>query len=161
MDTMNELCEMLAKKKEIFLQYEKDTDALLSCEIEEVEAHIKNREKLSEEVDRIDAALDRLAADSAENQTVVRQALKNQCGRNQLPAALWPVFDSAQQIFSIMHRIQQIESRAEERIKFEQEILLEKIKKLNRSTAAQASKYHDTAGMSSQASYFPSAYKKA
>lgn len=161
MAAINQLCEMLAKKKDIFLQYEKDTEALLSCEVDEIEMHMKSRKKLSGEVDRIDAALDRLAADDAENQTAVRQALKNHCGRNQIPAELRPVFDSAQQIFAVVHRIQQMESRTEERIKFEQGILLEKIKKLNRSTAAQASRFYGTAGIPSQTSFFPPSYKKA
>ncbi len=161
MDTINELCEMLARKKDIFLQYEKDTEALLSCEADEIEAHMKSRKRLSGEVDRIDAALDRLAADGAENQTAVRQALKNHCGRSQIPAELRPVFDSAQQIFTVIHRIRRMESRAEERIKFEQDILLEKIKDLNRSTAAQASRFYGTAGITSQPGFFPPTYKKA
>ncbi len=159
MDAVNELCEMLAKKNDIFLQYEKDTDALLSCEIEDIEVYIKKRSNLSEEVDRIDAALDKLA-DSCADSKAIRQALKNQCGRNQIPLELRPVFDSAQQIFSIIHRIQRMESRAEERIKFEQGMLLEQIKKLNRSTTAQASKFYDTAGRTSQDSFFPASYKK-
>lgn len=161
MDTITELCEMLAKKKDIFLQYEKDTQALLSCEVDDIETYMKSRKRLSGEVDRIDAALDRLAADNAENQTAIRRALKNHCGRNQIPAELRPVFDSSQQIFAVVHRIRQIELRAEERIKFEQGILLEKIKKLNRSTTAQASKFYGTAGISSQTSFFPPSYKKA
>ena len=133
METRNELCRVLAEKKEAFLRYEKETAALLTCAIDEIQLHMENRQRLADEIDHLDARLSQLAADNPNHQDEIRMALKNRCARNRLSAEMQPVFDAAQGIFTVIHRIQRMESSVEERIQQEQKILLEKIKELNRT----------------------------
>jgi len=107
---MNEIkvtMDLLHQKKELFLSYEQTTNQMLDCDIEEMEIFFNRREELIEKIDAINAKI----AQAAEQDTssVLLQAIKNKCARNDLPEHLLCVFDLSQTVFSVINRISNIE----------------------------------------------------
>lgn len=161
METTNELCRILTQKREVFMRYENETAALLTCPIEEIEQHMNARQQLAGEVDGLDAHIAQLTQKNKDQQKELECAIKNQCARHELSPNVKPVFDASQQIFAIIHRIQRMETNVEERVKYEQKMLLEKIKQLNRSSTAKASKYYGKTGIAETNNFSPFHSKKA
>lgn len=161
METTNELCRILTQKREVFVRYENETAALLTCPIDDIEQHMKARQQLADEVDGLDVHIAQLTQKSKEQQKELELAIKNLCARQELSPEVQNVFDASQQIFAVIHRIQRMETNVQERIQYEQKMLLEKIKQLNRSTTAKASKYYGKTGIAETNNFFPFHSKKA
>lgn len=161
MNTLKELCQLLTQKWNVFMQYEKETAALLTCDIQELEKQIKIRQKLANEIDEIDKSITEQTQENSEMQKQIKDAMSNSCARQALPEELQPVFDLAQQVFAVIHRVRRMESNAQERIKHEQTVILGKIKKLNRSSTAKASKYYTTSRAAQSNQYLSFHSKKA
>ncbi len=137
MEKSEQICALLKEKCGLFLQYEQETDALLACTLEEMQAHMKEREKLAGQIDGVDRQISEACGGSQE----VMDAVYNRCDRGGLPEALAKIYDSAQPVFQIINRIRQAEPLAEMRMQREKDALEVKIKQSNRSSAAQASRY--------------------
>lgn len=137
MDSSEQICALLEEKYRLFLKYEKETDALLLCELEELETHMKGRERLVAQID----GLNRQISEACGGAKEIMDAVYNRCDRGGLPEALAQIYDRAQAVFQIINRIQQSEPLAEMRLRRERDALEEKIRDSNRSSAAQASRY--------------------
>jgi hypothetical protein len=141
-EIINRLYELLEQKEKLFLEYEKESLALLDCDIDDMEEHINNRGKLSVEIDENEEQIKNISNNYEYG--FIKPVLSNSCDRNQLSLAHIKIFDKSQKIFSIVNRISRINCEIEQRIILEQEALLEEIKLINSGQEAKASKYSDT-----------------
>ncbi|MCI8622811.1 MAG: hypothetical protein HFG26_04030 [Provencibacterium sp.] len=137
MENTEQICALLEQKCGLFREYEEATHALLACELDEMETHVRKREQLAKAIDGIDRQIEALCGGSEEWMGAVRN-----CGnRGDLSAEMAQVYDSAQPVFQIINRIRREEPLVEKRMSRERDGLEAKIKDSNRSTAAQASRY--------------------
>lgn len=161
MNAIKELCELLTQKRDRFMQYEKETAALLTCDIQQLKMQIKVRQKIADEIDQIDESIAAKLQEHNKMQKQIKDAMSNRCARQKLPVEFQPVFDLAQQTFAVIHRVGRMESNAQDRIKHEQVVILGKIKQLNRSSTAKASKYYTTSTAAHSNQYVSFHSKKA
>lgn len=142
MGNSEQICALLEKKCGLFQQYEEETGTLVYCALEEMEAHMQERERLAAQIDGLDREIEAACGGSEE----MLDAVHNRCDRGGLAQAPAKVYDCAQAVFQVINRIRQTEPLAEMRMCRERDALEEKIKDSNRSTAAQASRYFSGAG---------------
>lgn len=147
MNLIQAICDLIAEKKRAFIEYENHTQSILSCELEEIEAHVQRRQELVEQVQEADRKLEELCRSNPIDGSLMLQAIQNKCDRAELPPQQLCIFDAAQEVFSVINRILNIETQASDRIHREQDALLQKIRETNNGTPAQAAKYYRNAGM--------------
>ena len=142
-EIINKLYELLQQKEKLFIEYEKESLALLDCDIDDMEKHINNRGNISENIDDNEEQI-KIISNNYEY-GFIKPVLNNLCDRNKLSLTHTKVFDKSQKIFSIVNRISRINREIEQRIIVEQEALLDEIKSINSGQGAKASKFSDTA----------------
>ena len=128
-EIINKLYELLQQKEKLFIEYEKESLALLDCDIDDMEKHINNRGNISENIDDNEEQI-KIISNNYEY-GFIKPVLNNLCDRNTLSLTHTKVFDKSQKIFSIVNRISRINSEIEQRIIVEQEALLDEIKSIN------------------------------
>lgn len=137
MDCAEQVCGLLTERREWFLLYEQETESLLSCGIDEMPAHMQERDRLAAWVDDTGYRIEEACRDDPE----LLAAAFNRCDRGGLPEAIAQVYDCGQQVFQVINRIYKLEPMVLLRMQQERDKLEEKIKDSNRSPAAQASRY--------------------
>ena len=123
MDTIAKVCELLDEVKNNLLSYEKATQDLLTCDVDDVEHYITLRGEMA---NRMDALLAEIADACAreENANTIYQAALARIPFSEVPPDLVPVFESGQSNRSTVARIGQTERQVMERLEgFRQEAL--------------------------------------
>lgn len=99
-----EICSLMEQKKHMFELYEIATDSILDCETENIENYIIKRTELAIDIDRVSYNINNIVQSSTNSCDIVN-AIFNKCSRGDLPQVITPIFDKAQEIFSIINRI--------------------------------------------------------
>lgn len=141
MDTIEKICALIREKYEEFLSFEHQTERLLSCDIDEIENCMQQRQCCMDSISNIDNQLLQLAGMTLYPE-LTASVLKLKCNRDELPEELKCVFDSTLEVFSVVNRIIEMDKQVNIRVEAEKERLLEKIKSNNQSMHAHASKYY-------------------
>lgn len=141
-EIIDRLYELLEQKEKFFTEYEKESLALLDCDIDDMEKHISNRGDLSKKIDENEIQI-KIISNNYEY-GFIKPVLNNLCDRNKLSLHHTRIFDKSQEIFSIVNRISRINHEIEQRIIIEQEVLLNEIKSINLGQEAKASKFSET-----------------
>lgn len=115
MDKIIQLCTLLEKKIELFTEYEKETLELIKCEPEGMEHYIIRRTELANEIDGVTEEIGK-ACDADPNAKLLYETASAQIPYSQVPPEWRPVFERAQNMFSVISRIQQSDSQIVERM---------------------------------------------
>lgn len=127
MDTINQLSCLLEEKKEKFQMYETQTLALLSCELEDMEQYIINRDALATEIDELSEEMARICSDMPGGDLLM-DILQTKVNFENVPDEYHPLFYSAQAVRSTVNRIAQTERQAVERMELFRSQALEQVK---------------------------------
>ena len=128
LELVEKLCVLLTEKKELFLQYEEATLALLSCEVEAMPQYITRREALTNEVDEKSSAMEALCAESPEQEQQLREAAEARADFADVPVALRDVFYKGQELRSVVSRLQQSNVQVMERMQMLRAEALENVR---------------------------------
>lgn len=138
MDSTDQVCALLRKKRELFLRYEEVTYGIAAGDAEGIADCMQERTRIQSEIGELDEALRALWGEDGQ----LLAAASTRCARGELPEELRPVFDCGMAVRAVMVRIREIEPQALERATEERDGLLERIKSVNQGTGAAASKYY-------------------
>lgn len=127
MDITENLCGLLAEKKQWFEKYQACTEALETCDIDDIEDYITKRTQYAIEIDKIDEAIGENCL-GENNGALLHAAAFNRCDFEDVPESARLVFERAQEIFAIIFQIQEREPMILERMKTLREDLREKIR---------------------------------
>ncbi len=105
MQTISTATRLLAQKQELFQSYLQATQAMMDCELDDLEAHLQERTGLAGKIDLLDTEL----AGLCEGAPQMGLAVKNKCDRGDLPGELLPVFDAAQSVFAVINQVANLE----------------------------------------------------
>ncbi len=128
-------------KRDLLLEYEKQTQCILVCDVDDIETHVSRRQALIEKIDGIDACVEETCCKNEPDLALLYRAVQNKCAMEELPQNMVCVFRAGQEVFAVANRIRETEIQAMQRLELEKERLLERIKEVNRSTTAKAAKY--------------------
>lgn len=127
MDRIIQLCTLLEKKIDLFSEYEKDTLELIKCEPEDMEHYTIHREALANEIDDLQEEIGRLC-DADPNAKLLYDTTNAKLPYSQVPPEWHPVFERAQNMLSVISRIQQSDKQIIERMEKIREDAQDKIK---------------------------------
>lgn len=120
---------LLKEKQSLLKHYLEITLLMNEVDEERLLAYVEKREKLIEEISKVDHALKTLEVD----QEIYHQVIHNIGYRNDYAHMYQPSFDLAQENFSVLHQIKQAEEVVFERVCQLQEVLKQKMVTNNRA----------------------------
>jgi len=138
---IEELCQHLEKKAELFREYDDATEKLLTVDVDGMEKQMKRRQSLISKIDYLDGQMREAARKMDGLSDAAWDAVRLQRAKCDIPEELWPVFEKAQEVYAIANRVRLKEPLAVDRIEEELERLTEKIKENNRSVSAKAARF--------------------
>lgn len=138
MKELNELLGLLKEKKECFVSFEQEADAMCSCPMEALEDIMQKRQKILDRVGVLDKRIQELCRTAGPEADA---AIKNTCARGGLSANLAQLYDASMQVKGVISRIVENESMIRDRLETEKSILLQKIEKTQTGSMAAASRY--------------------
>ncbi|WP_312643759.1 hypothetical protein [Hydrogenoanaerobacterium sp.] len=150
MNDIKHIMDLLGQKKELFTEYERITNDMLTCSVEELEAFMSRRGELIKEIDAVVRQITEVC--EQDDTGLYGQAVKNKCSRSELPEYLVCIFDFAQTIFAVMNRVANIEPQIMERLLQCRDELEQKIKSTN--NAPKIAKYLTTVDPTFEAGTF-------
>ncbi len=100
---LSAIADLLEKKRILLLDIERISAVALDDN--DLPSGVAGRAKVIEEIELLDAKVENLIIACEKEHKNIRMALKNSCNRSELSQDLLPLFDSAQQNFSILNRI--------------------------------------------------------
>lgn len=115
-DTITTLCTLLEEKKDLFLEYEKATQDLLSCDVDSAEHYITQRDKLANEIDEISEKTARICADYPAGDLLL-DAANARVDFARVPGEYQCVFYGGQAVRSVVSRISETEKQALEHLR--------------------------------------------
>lgn len=136
METLERMRALLRDKQELFLQYETETQKLLTEDLEAVDQiaeAVDAREALISRINAIDVKLRETAA-ASEGGLRLYEIAKNRCDYGTLSREEQQLFQDGQQIYTVMTRIQEMEKRARTGMEKITGALQEKIRQSNTNT---------------------------
>ncbi len=120
-DTIAKVCELLDEIKNNLLSYEKATQDMLTCDVDDVEHYITLRAGMANKMDALLAEIEDVCA-TEENANTIYQAALARLPFSEVPPELVPVFEFGQSNRSAVARIGQTEKQVMERLEgFRQE----------------------------------------
>lgn len=111
METSKKVLELLEEKESLFLEYEKETEKMMTNSIEDTDKIVdalEAREDLIEKINYIDEDI-RIACREDQNGAQILEAVFNRCGYGDVSGSSREVFVQGQKIFQIIARIQGME----------------------------------------------------
>ncbi len=157
---MKNIEEITVNQKQIndlMREYEDLSRKLLSCEVDDIMPVIQKRERISVIITGLSNKITELCSEDKTGNEIA--AYKNSCLRSDLPEEMLPIFDLRQEFNSIAFRVKNIDAEATERIEYEKEKLIKKIKDNNNGQNAKASKFLNGGMTMGQDVYFPKKQK--
>lgn len=140
--------ELLERKTALFAEYERVTDDMLKCAIDEMLECVSSRQALAHEIDGVDRELS-VYYDRAE-EDVLRRVVLNRVEWDDCPAELKDVFMAGQRLMACFGRIAQKEAETVNYVEAQKEDLLKLIKDQNTGMTARAAKYYGTVRQSEE-----------
>lgn len=119
METDRQVLALLEQKRELFGQYEEETEKMhaeVPEEVEHILEALEKREELAEKIDEIDGRIRELC-DQSPYGNIIWSAVRNRCGLNELPEEYRDIFLEGQKIFQVVTRIQDLEKNIRIRLK--------------------------------------------
>lgn len=139
-DNMNTL-QRLNHIHSLLLEYEDETLPLSTCPIDDIDDYIEKRSAIMEKIVLQNKAIQNEC--DSEPTGLLKAAAFCSCDRSDLSEELREIFDAKLMVNAVLTRIISAEKQASERIAFERDELISKIKSMNQSANANAAKYYD------------------
>lgn len=114
-DKITHICQILEDKRELFLEYEKATQALLQCDAEDAENYITKRGKLANEIDELTEAFAR-ACDGEPAKELLLETASGKADFSGVPSEYQCIYYSGQNMRSVIGRIAESEKQVIERL---------------------------------------------
>lgn len=111
METSKKVLELLDEKEKLFLEYEKETEKMMTNSIEDTDRIVdalEARQDLIEKIDYIDEDI-HIACREDQNGAQILAAAYNRCGYAEVSGSCQEVFEKGQKIFQVIARIQSME----------------------------------------------------
>lgn len=142
---MDAVVQCLQQKKDRLLAFERLTEQMLDCPAGDLDGLVRERERLIFEIGRLDEKADSLCGEDA----ALRAAARALGNRGDLEEALWPVYDAAMAVRTVLSRLPETDMQAAIRLRLELKNALERIKSTNRGVGAKASRFFSASAESS------------
>lgn len=153
MTNAEKICGLYDEMREILEDYEKNTNSLLTCGVDEVLMFLEKRQVCADKIDVINNRI--LDLCSLDETGMTKKASDNSCSRDELDEDLVIVFDARQSVNPIVNRVKKKDLQIIDRIAVEKEKLMRKIRENNKSNAAKASKYSTYTSASQNSVFIP------
>ncbi len=140
MQQIHTIVQLLEKKKDLFLQFERESEQMCFCPVEEIEGHLQQLLRLQEEIEALDSEL------SEQYNTIppAERAASNQDSPDAIAPELRPVYERAMEVRGVVNRILQNGPMLEERLTLERNALLKKLEENRQSSGSIAKKYYNS-----------------
>ena len=145
------ILSLLTKKQSLFLEFERYTNLLLVCDVDDMDNYIIKRANLANEIDNVTVQI----SDLTKTATVIPSAnaiLDNSCSFSEVPLQWQEVFIESQKIYGIVSRCIEANLQALERMTEVRDHLKELIAQNNNTP--RIIKYISTSGALQQESSF-------
>lgn len=153
----NQMILLLQKKTELFTAFLQITEEMCSGSSELLASNMEKRLALQKQIEAVDRTLSPLLQTDPQ----AGAAAAMQCNYGGLDAEYAAVYDAAFQLHGILAIIQSLEPHVKLRLQQERDRLLEKIEQTQKSPAAAASRYYQSAHMQPLFSPHGSSFGKA
>lgn len=157
MSSNSKILELLETKRELFIQYEAETEKIKSNSADETDLItevLSKRDSLRVRIEQIDNEIEETCR-LDENGELLYKAAKNTCDYGTLPPELKTVFDAGQKIYQVIARIQSDEELVLMNFKKVKDQLQELIKQNKKdSKLAGYLKYTGTGNMAKMGSIY-------
>lgn len=107
-EIINKIENLLNIKKDKFLQFEQATEAILCCDVDEIESFMGKRQQIIEEITELDEHIRILSVEMGKEEQI-HKAIKNKYIHSEVPAELLGCYDLGQGIFTVINRISKME----------------------------------------------------
>lgn len=111
MDTINQMCKLLEEQKDLLLDYEQATLAILDADADSVEQYIIERGRLATEIDAVNEWVYSLCGETPNGEILLKTANAS-LAFEQVPSEFHCVFYEAQSKRSVINRILESEKQA-------------------------------------------------
>lgn len=138
MKDLEQILDLFEQKKIYFLHYEKEMENLPLLPAEEMESCLERGAVLIKRIEELEARLGPLIQ---QNGPLAISAANHDCDRRQLDPELGKIYDASLGAKSVANRIVENDGMIRQRIAYEREQALEKIKEINNSSASVAGRY--------------------
>ena len=115
MQIIQDIVVLLKKKLELFLEFERYTNLLTSCDIEDMADYITKRAELANKIDNVTDQISGLTKAVAVSPSAA-SILSNSCNFSEVPPQWQPVFLDAQNIRAAISRCVDVNQQALERM---------------------------------------------
>ncbi len=112
---VKEICKLLEKKKQLFLEYEKATKTLLECDADAAEHYITQRSELATKVDEVTEEIGRIC-DKEDYSQLLMKIAAGQSNYEDVPSEYREIFAQAQEVQGIVYRISTTEPQVMQRL---------------------------------------------
>lgn len=140
MPESQEILPLLQEKKNLFLLFEQESEAMCFCPVDEIDIHMCERLKLQQKIQAVDDQLVPLYASVPQ----AAQAAAHAVERDSLPPDLAAVYDASLAVKGVVNRILLNEPTLNERVKLERDALLQKLEESRQSSSSVAQGYYKT-----------------
>lgn len=134
------IIQELDKIKDELLKYEQITIDMISCDIDEIEPHSRERMTITGKIDKVFGRIDLLLSEMDGGERV-RSIIRSSKDLTEIAPDEEKVYFKTQEIVSLIHRIKDSDVQVIDRIDLEKSGLLDKIKEENKGTGAKAAKF--------------------
>ncbi|MCL1804916.1 MAG: hypothetical protein FWG28_02775 [Clostridiales bacterium] len=138
MRELEQMLDLLEQKRVYFLHYEREMEELPLLPTEEMEDCLERGASLIKKIEELDGRLNRLVQQEG---PMALSAVNHECDRGQLSPDLGKLFDASMGVKAVANRILQNDGLIRQRIAYEREQALEKIKEINNRSDSVAGKY--------------------
>jgi len=156
MENIEKIIEIQKKLISLIKKYEKKTHKLIDCDIDEISMLVKSRENILKRIWELSGEVTYLCGEN----TQMKAAFENTCGRSELPEEIYEIFDLRQEFNIYAARAHSMEPGIIEKIHMLKDNLLTQIKENNAGPAAKAAKYYNAGLTQGKNLYFPENKKK-
>lgn len=141
MKQTKQLIGLLEEKNRLFTQYEEITDSIVKFNADKVEGLVKEREKISKLIKKVNVQIKFMCDDSTDGQNM-RDAMYNKINWSDCVGDYKDIFKIGQDIGACISRIKRKDLSIVESVGVEKDNILKQIKKLKNSGEAKSVKYY-------------------
>jgi hypothetical protein len=135
---LEQILDLIEQKRVYFLHYEREMEELPLLPVGEMDACVQRGAVILKKIQELDARLSPLIL---QNGALAISAVNHECDRSQLTPELGKLFDASMSVKGVASRILKNDDMIRQRIAFEREQALDRIKEINNSSASVAGKY--------------------
>ena len=132
------MLDLLEQKRTFFQHYEKEMETLPLLPVDELESCVQRGAIIIEKIKELDSKLGTLIQ---QNGPLARSAVDHECDRNQLSQELGMLYDASMGVKAVASRIIKNDDMVRERIAYERDHAMEKLKEINKRSSSVAGRY--------------------